>query len=95
MGWAGRFDPVIGGDSLPVRKPDPAPLLKALADTDPEHCLFVGDSEVDAETAKRAGLTFALYTEGYRKTPVEALPHTMAFGHFADLQTCLVDGVRT
>ena len=27
LGWDGFFDVVIGGDSLPVAKPDPAPLM--------------------------------------------------------------------
>ena len=29
LGWHGRFDSVVGGDTLPVRKPDPAPLLRS------------------------------------------------------------------
>jgi phosphoglycolate phosphatase len=47
--------------------------------------VFVGDSEVDAETAQRAGVPFALYTEGYRKAPVSDLPHEAAFDDFSDL----------
>lgn len=81
------FGAVLGGDSLPLRKPDPAPLhatFAALGDgADP--AIYVGDSEVDAETAHRAGLPFLIYTEGYRKTPVADLPHTAAFTHFAEL----------
>lgn len=45
--------------------------------------VYVGDSEVDAETAARAGLSFAIFTEGYRKTPMADLPHDMAFDDFA------------
>ena len=47
--------------------------------------IFVGDSEVDAETARRAGVPFLLHTPGYRKQPVEALPHAAAFDDYADL----------
>jgi phosphoglycolate phosphatase len=75
------FSAFIGGDSLEMRKPHPAPLLttfKALGETG----IYVGDSEVDAETAKRAGIPFALFTEGYRKTPVAVLPHQWSFSHF-------------
>ena len=81
------FGAVVGGDSLPVRKPDPAPLQATLAalGANPHKTLYVGDSEVDAETAQRAGLPFLLFTEGYRKTPVEDLPHRAAFRDFADL----------
>lgn len=82
-GLAPFFDPVIGGDSLPTRKPDPAMLHAALKGA--EQALYVGDSETDAETAQAAGIPFLLFTEGYRKTPVEALPHSASFSHHADL----------
>ena len=65
------FISVIGGDTLPVHKPDPAPLLSACAALGGD-CVFVGDSEVDAETAVRAGVPFVLFTQGYRRGPVEA-----------------------
>ena len=78
------FSTVIGGDSLPQRKPDPAPLHAAFAALGAPG-LYVGDSEVDAETARRASLPFALYLEGYRKAPPEALAHDFAFVDWADL----------
>jgi phosphoglycolate phosphatase len=86
------FGAVVGGDSLPVKKPDPAPLLHALKMLGDGPMIFVGDSEVDAETAQAAGVPFVLFTEGYRKTPVEALPHHAAFADFAELPT-LVAGI--
>ncbi|PZR00763.1 MAG: phosphoglycolate phosphatase [Cereibacter sphaeroides] len=76
---------VIGGDSLPQRKPDPAPLLAVAALLPPGLILYVGDSEVDAETAERASVPFILFTEGYRKAPVEALPAVATFSDFAEL----------
>jgi phosphoglycolate phosphatase len=79
------FGAVIGGDSLATRKPDPAPLLAAAGEARGGDAVFVGDSEVDAETAERAGLPFALFTGGYRKAPPEAIPHQMRFDHHADL----------
>lgn len=78
------FAEVIGGDSLPQKKPDPAPLHACFAACGAP-LLYVGDSEVDAETAARAGLPFALYTQGYRKAAVEDLPHVLAFADYADL----------
>jgi phosphoglycolate phosphatase len=95
MGWSGRFDPVIGGDTLTVRKPDPGPLLAATGGTDQSDCLFVGDSEVDAETAERAGVRFALFTEGYRKSPVSSMIHDFAFSDFDALPEALSAGIRT
>ncbi|MGR3375530.1 phosphoglycolate phosphatase [Salipiger abyssi] len=76
---------VASADTLPRRKPDPAPLLHVMRDLGAETALYVGDSEVDAETAERAGLPFALYTEGYRKTPVAELYHSYLFDHFDQL----------
>jgi len=78
------FSFVLGGDSLAERKPHPAPLL-ATFDALGGNGIYVGDSEVDAETAQRAEIPFALYTEGYRKTPVALLPHTWSFSDFASL----------
>lgn len=78
------FDVVIAGDSLPQRKPDPAPLHAAFAALGGPG-LFVGDSEVDCEAALNAGLPFALFTPGYRKATVAALPHRFAFDDYAQL----------
>ncbi len=80
-----RFDLVIGGDSLPTRKPDPAMLHHVHAKLGGGRMIYVGDSEVDAETAANAAAPFVLYTEGYRKTPVNELPHRVAFSDFAML----------
>jgi len=85
FGLTGLFGAVLGGDSLPQRKPDPAPLLKTNILLGAGPMVFVGDSEVDAETATRAGVPFLLYTEGYRKSPPEALPHAARFDDFAAL----------
>ncbi|HEY0212699.1 MAG TPA: phosphoglycolate phosphatase [Paenirhodobacter sp.] len=79
------FDTIIGGDSLPTRKPDPAPLLRAHTDLGGGPALYIGDSEVDAETAQRAHLPFILFTEGYLKTPVADVPHDATFSQFANL----------
>ncbi|MFT7057988.1 MAG: phosphoglycolate phosphatase [Pseudorhodobacter sp.] len=81
----GFFATVIGGDSLPQRKPDPAPLLAAMAEMGVASAIFVGDSEVDAATGQNAAQVFLLFTEGYRKTPVAELPHHAAFRDFAEL----------
>ena len=70
---------------MPVRKPDPAPLWASFRQVGAVGGLFVGDSEVDAQTAAAAGVPFLLYTEGYRKLAVADLPHRAAFADFADL----------
>ena len=79
------FDIILAGDDLARRKPDPEPLYEAMRVLGAEGCIYVGDSDVDAETAKRAGQPFVLYTEGIRTTPVEDIPHNVAFNDFAML----------
>lgn len=75
----------IGGDSMAARKPDPAPLLAACEALGSGPCLYVGDSETDAETAHRASVPFLLFTRGYRKAPVEDLPHRATFDDWSAL----------
>jgi len=81
----GFFDVVVGGDTLAVKKPNPEPLFECLKLLGVDSCLYVGDSEVDAQTADRAKMPMALFTQGYRKTPVAQLPHAFAFDDFANL----------
>ncbi len=85
------FKAIITGDSLPQRKPDPAPLLASLRAVGAATALFVGDSEVDAETAQNAALPFALFTEGYRHNPVTALAHSFSFSDFRNLPDLAAD----
>lgn len=62
FGW------VIGGDSTRfARKPDPASLnwMIAEAGADPARTLYIGDSEIDANTARAAGTRFCLAAYGF------------------------------
>ena len=79
------FTVVIGGDSLPERKPHPAPLLAARTDLQTARAIFVGDSEVDAETARAAQVPLALFTGGYRKSAPETLGARVLFDHHSAL----------
>ena len=83
FGIAQHFPSVVGGDTLPVFKPDPAPLRRGMEELHAREILFVGDSDVDCATAQATGQPCALYTEGYRKSPPEALPHLFAFSDYA------------
>jgi phosphoglycolate phosphatase len=85
LGLAAYFRAIIGGDSLPVTKPDPAPLRACMAALGADRVLFVGDSEVDAATAVAAAVPFALFTEGYRKSPVADMARDVVFQNFKDL----------
>ena len=93
MGLARFFGAVLGGDSLSVKKPDPEPLRAVFRALGVESGLYVGDSEVDAATAEAAGVPFALFTLGYRKTPIEDMPHDHAFDDFAALPGIAVQAI--
>ena len=84
VGLGQAFSSLICGDTLAVKKPEPDPLIACFAELGGEG-VYVGDSDIDAETAVRAGVPFALFTEGYRKMPTSALPHAVAFSDFSEL----------
>ena len=67
LGIADAATCVIGGDSLPQRKPHPLPITHAckLADTPPPDCVFVGDSVRDIEAGNSAGVKTLAVTYGY------------------------------
>ncbi len=69
------FRVVVGGDSLKMRKPHPAPLLHALAGlgVEPTAAAFVGDSAIDHRTARAAGTASVLVDGGYAHEPLAAL----------------------
>ena len=79
------FQTVWGGDNPLARKPDPAPLNAAFNDLGSGFCIYVGDSEIDAETAQRAKVPFILFTEGYRKNPIDQVPHDLVLNSYTDL----------
>jgi phosphoglycolate phosphatase len=63
----GTFDWIIGGDTLPLKKPDPAGLLQVMleAGVAPENCLFIGDSRNDVLAARAAGVRVVAVSYGY------------------------------
>ena len=67
IGWASRASAVVSGDTLPVKKPDPAPVLLACerAGVEPAHCLFVGDDLRDIQAGAAAGLYTVAVSWGY------------------------------
>jgi phosphoglycolate phosphatase len=57
----------VSGDTLPRKKPHPDPLFHAcdIAQTPPEHCLYVGDAARDVEAGQRAGMRTLVALYGY------------------------------
>ena len=66
LGVSDRFVQIIGGDDGYPKKPDPASLLALMAEADatPEQTILIGDSPVDIETGRRAGVLTAAVTHG-------------------------------
>jgi phosphoglycolate phosphatase len=89
LGLGGRFAAIVGGDTLPVRKPDPAPLLEAVARAGGGRAAFVGDSIVDSDTARAAGVPFVAVSFGFSDRPVEALGADMIIDDFGELAEAL------
>ena len=58
LGLWQRAGCVLSGDSLPVRKPDPLPLLTAARQLgiEPARCLYLGDALRDAQAARAANM---------------------------------------
>jgi len=61
------FSAVFGGDSLPHKKPDPAPMLAACAamGVAPHETVAIGDSENDALAGRAAGMATLTVPYGY------------------------------
>jgi phosphoglycolate phosphatase len=75
LGLASFFGAVVGGDTLPERKPSPAPLLHAARQlrVRPDETLMVGDNHHDVRAARAAGMRVAAVTYGYCHVPHEEL----------------------
>ncbi len=67
LGLLDYFSFVVAGDTLPQKKPDPAPLLYAArrCGVAPHHSLMVGDSVSDVKAARAAGFAIACVSYGY------------------------------
>ena len=67
LGLRDYFGVVVSGDTLPTRKPDPAPLLHAAKKLNaiPLQSLLIGDSVNDVRAARSAGLQVVCVNYGY------------------------------
>ena len=79
--FPGAFDRICGGNAGRPAKPDPASPLAALAalGVAPAEALYVGDSGVDAATARGAGIPLLLCSWGFRpRAELEAFGEPIA-----------------
>jgi len=67
LGVHDDFGIVVSGDTLPVKKPDPGPLLHAARHfgVAPEDALMLGDSKSDVTAARAAGFQIVCMSYGY------------------------------
>lgn len=82
------FDAVVSGDTFATKKPDPAGVAHCLAKFGiaRERTLFVGDSSIDAATARHAGVAVWLLPYGYNMGfPVETCAPDRVIADFSSL----------
>lgn len=93
LGVRDAFASLVGADTLPVRKPDPEPLREAArrAGGDPAHCVLIGDSDTDRNTARAAGVPSVLVTFGPSGADMAALEPEALLHQFADLPGIVSD----
>ena len=67
LGLAPYFTSVLGADVVARKKPDPEPLLAALKkmEVSPQEAVMIGDSPVDVEAARAAGMRVGLVSHGF------------------------------
>jgi phosphoglycolate phosphatase len=86
-----RFELLVGGDSLPEKKPSPLPLLHATRTLGVElsACTLLGDSHQDLRAARAAGCGFIFAAYGYGKLDAAERAPFPELGALANLPTLL------
>ncbi len=87
LGVRDAFGALVGADTLPVRKPDPAPYRAAVerAGGSVARSMLVGDTETDAKTGVAAGVPVALVTFGPEGAGVARFQPAALLDRFEDL----------
>ena len=87
LGLAKYFRSIYGGDSFEKKKPDPAGALKILQDlgVSPAQAALVGDSEVDVQTARNAGMLAVAVNYGFGVHDRAAHPADLYLDTLTDL----------
>jgi phosphoglycolate phosphatase len=87
-GLAPYFDVVLGGDSLPYKKPHPLPIRYCIERVHvPVHsAAHLGDSRTDIESARRAGVAAWAVPYGYNYgEPIESAQPDRVFASVAEM----------
>jgi phosphoglycolate phosphatase len=90
LGLDSLIETVVGGDSLPQRKPAPEPLLAVIRALDgtPDNAVLVGDSAVDLACAEAAGVPAIIIPSGYGMAEPKA---TLIAAGFAELPRVIAE----
>ncbi|WP_213684174.1 HAD-IA family hydrolase [Roseicyclus sp.] len=91
LGVRAEFAALVGADTLPVRKPDPAPFFEAVARAGGarrQSCL-IGDTVTDRDTARAAGRPCALVTFGPLGQSVADLGPEALINHYDGLDSVI------
>lgn len=83
------FDIVVGGEDVKAAKPSAEGVQFALEHlkSTPEETLYIGDSTVDAETARNAGVDFAGVLNGITTADeLRSYPHRIIMNSLSELQ---------
>ncbi len=91
LDMARYFPVVLGADSLPVHKPDPAHLTQVIARLggNENRTVMVGDSITDIATAKAAGIPVIAVSFGYSMDPIRTLGADIVIDHFDEFLSAL------
>jgi phosphoglycolate phosphatase len=73
LGWRERFAAIIGGDTAATTKPDPAMLHLAIERAGGGPAAMIGDSIVDVQTARAAGVPCIAVSFGFADRPADQL----------------------
>jgi phosphoglycolate phosphatase len=76
LGFAGYFLHIYGGDSFPLKKPDPLGLRTLMDEVgaSPNETVMIGDSQVDVQTARNAGVWSIGCTFGFGNDTLTSAP---------------------
>jgi phosphoglycolate phosphatase len=85
IGLSDRFAAIVGGDTVGVAKPDPAPIREMVARAGGGRTIFIGDTINDIAGARNAGLANIAVGFGFLDGPVENLDADAVIDHFDEL----------
>ena len=85
IGLSDRFASIVGGDTLGVAKPDPAPIHEMIARAGGGRAIFLGDTINDIAGARNAGIPSIAVSFGFLDGPLEQLEADAVIDHFDEL----------